>query len=230
MALKETMETLVIQKVSIVLPLYMEDHDIKDKILKGAEELFMKYGARSISMDDIARHLSVSKKTLYQHFADKDTLISELCRHDFREFATHFARAAAFEDPVERLRASGRAYFEFASEFPQHYRLMFMAARPEVMPEDGEENDPAQNAYVFLHATVEDAIEKGLFRPEISDAGLASQTIWAATHGVASLEIAFGHQKGWVQWLPLERRQEMLIDSILRGMLRDPDKYLGKGG
>ncbi len=53
----------------------MEELDIKDKILKGSEELFMRYGVRSISMDDIARHLSVSKKTLYQHFADKEDLV-----------------------------------------------------------------------------------------------------------------------------------------------------------
>lgn len=53
----------------------MEELEIKDKILKGAEDLFMRYGVRSISMDDIARHLSVSKKTLYQHFADKEDLV-----------------------------------------------------------------------------------------------------------------------------------------------------------
>lgn len=59
----------------------MEEQDIKDKILKGAEELFMRYGIRSISMDDIARHLSVSKKTLYQHFADKDELVMMVSRN-----------------------------------------------------------------------------------------------------------------------------------------------------
>jgi TetR/AcrR family transcriptional regulator, cholesterol catabolism regulator len=53
----------------------MEEFDTRDKILKSSEELFMKYGVRSISMDDIARHLSVSKKTLYQHFADKEDLV-----------------------------------------------------------------------------------------------------------------------------------------------------------
>ncbi len=58
----------------------MEDSDIKDKILKGSEELFMKYGVRSISMDDIARHLSVSKKTLYQHFVDKDELVTMMSK------------------------------------------------------------------------------------------------------------------------------------------------------
>jgi AcrR family transcriptional regulator len=54
----------------------MEELDIKEKILKGTDELFMKYGVRSISMDDIARHLSISKKTLYQYFADKDELVT----------------------------------------------------------------------------------------------------------------------------------------------------------
>ncbi len=53
----------------------MEELDIREKILGGTEMLFTKYGIRSVSMDDIARHLSVSKKTLYQHFADKDELV-----------------------------------------------------------------------------------------------------------------------------------------------------------
>lgn len=44
-------------------------------ILHGASELFMRYGVKSITMDEIARHLSVSKKTIYQHFADKDELV-----------------------------------------------------------------------------------------------------------------------------------------------------------
>ena len=54
----------------------MEEKDIKERILKGALELFMKYGVRSVSMDDVARHLSVSKKTLYQYFADKDEIVT----------------------------------------------------------------------------------------------------------------------------------------------------------
>jgi AcrR family transcriptional regulator len=58
----------------------IEETDTKDKILNGTEELFMRYGVRSISMDDIARHLSVSKKTLYQHFADKDDLVENVTR------------------------------------------------------------------------------------------------------------------------------------------------------
>jgi TetR/AcrR family transcriptional regulator, cholesterol catabolism regulator len=59
----------------------MEEIETKDKILKGTEELFMKYGIRSVSMDDIARHLTVSKKTLYQHFADKEELVWDVFKN-----------------------------------------------------------------------------------------------------------------------------------------------------
>lgn len=47
----------------------------KERILVKAEELFMQFGIRSVSMDDIANHLGMSKKTLYQYFADKDELV-----------------------------------------------------------------------------------------------------------------------------------------------------------
>lgn len=40
----------------------------------------MRYGVRSVSMDDIARHLGVSKKTIYQHFSDKDALVTDVSR------------------------------------------------------------------------------------------------------------------------------------------------------
>jgi AcrR family transcriptional regulator len=49
--------------------------EIKERIQQKAHELFMKYGIRSVSMDDIALQLGMSKKTLYQYFADKDELV-----------------------------------------------------------------------------------------------------------------------------------------------------------
>jgi TetR/AcrR family transcriptional regulator, cholesterol catabolism regulator len=58
----------------------MDDKDNKEKLLRGAEELFMRYGLRSVSMDDIARHLGVSKKTIYQHFADKDEVVATVAK------------------------------------------------------------------------------------------------------------------------------------------------------
>ncbi len=49
--------------------------EAKERILIKAEELFMQYGIRSVSMDDIANSLGMSKKTVYQYYADKDELV-----------------------------------------------------------------------------------------------------------------------------------------------------------
>jgi hypothetical protein len=47
----------------------------KERIMRKAEELFLQFGIRSVSMDDIANNLGMSKKTLYQYYADKDELV-----------------------------------------------------------------------------------------------------------------------------------------------------------
>lgn len=53
----------------------MTEANTKQRIQKGAHDLIMQYGIRSVSMDDIAHKLGVSKKTIYQYFKDKDELV-----------------------------------------------------------------------------------------------------------------------------------------------------------
>lgn len=48
-----------------------------DKICNATEKMFMRYGIKSITMDDVARELSMSKKTLYQYVTDKDDLVKK---------------------------------------------------------------------------------------------------------------------------------------------------------
>lgn len=49
--------------------------ETKERILVKAHELFNRYGIRSVSMDDIAAQLGMSKKTLYQYYIDKNELV-----------------------------------------------------------------------------------------------------------------------------------------------------------
>jgi TetR/AcrR family transcriptional regulator, cholesterol catabolism regulator len=49
--------------------------EIQERILETSFSLFRQFGTRSITMDDIAQKMGVSKKTLYAHFADKDELV-----------------------------------------------------------------------------------------------------------------------------------------------------------
>ncbi len=51
---------------------------VEQQILKGAEELFFRYGLKAITMDDIAKHLGMSKRTIYENFPTKDSIVSAL--------------------------------------------------------------------------------------------------------------------------------------------------------
>ncbi len=47
-------------------------------ILTEAEKLFMKFGMKSVTMDDIAKHMGISKKTIYANFKDKNEMVNSL--------------------------------------------------------------------------------------------------------------------------------------------------------
>jgi len=49
-------------------------------IIEAATKLFMQYGIKSVNMDDMARHLGMSKKTIYVHFKDKEDLVKKAVR------------------------------------------------------------------------------------------------------------------------------------------------------
>ncbi|MBL7885847.1 MAG: TetR/AcrR family transcriptional regulator [Flavobacterium sp.] len=50
---------------------------MKDKIIKKATEMFLKLGFKSVTMDDIACEMCISKKTIYKYFHNKEMLIEE---------------------------------------------------------------------------------------------------------------------------------------------------------
>jgi AcrR family transcriptional regulator len=57
----------------------------KERILTDSLDLFLKAGIKSVTMDDIAKHLGMSKKTIYQFFKDKNELVTELVKRRIQE-------------------------------------------------------------------------------------------------------------------------------------------------
>lgn len=57
------------------------ENTIQVRIAHTAKEMMLNLGIRSVSMDDIANKLGMSKKTIYQYFADKDSLVSTVFEH-----------------------------------------------------------------------------------------------------------------------------------------------------
>jgi AcrR family transcriptional regulator len=62
----------------------------QEKILKSSLALFFKYGIKHVTMDDIARELGMSKKTIYQFYKEKDDLVNQLCEIELKEQECQF--------------------------------------------------------------------------------------------------------------------------------------------
>jgi AcrR family transcriptional regulator len=59
--------------------------EVHKKILDDTMELFFKYGIRSITMDDVARELGMSKKTIYKYVGNKAELVDQCIKVKFEE-------------------------------------------------------------------------------------------------------------------------------------------------
>jgi AcrR family transcriptional regulator len=139
----------------------------KERILEKAHELFMRYGVRSVSMDDIAAQLGMSKKTLYQYYTDKeelvDAVLSEMLEKNRNDCATYRQDA---ENAVHEVFQA----FDMIQE-------MFSNMNPSIVF-DLEKYHPAvykklaQHKKVFMYQMIGQNLERGvkeeLYRQEIN--------------------------------------------------------------
>jgi len=99
----ETMETIQVPKVSTA------DAERTDVIVQAAGRLFLAPGSARVSMDDLARELGMSKKTIYRHFPDKRSLLTAVLDRQFAAVERTLAAAAeevqgaAFDVRVQRF-------------------------------------------------------------------------------------------------------------------------------
>jgi len=140
--------------------------DISTKILETAGSLFLKYGVKSISMDDIARELAISKKTIYHFFKDKNEivyLISKLFLNEQKEKLDKIQNES--ENAIEQLyRAT------------LHAREIFETINPSILFDIKKYYQSTWELYLdyeknvmfdSLIITLEDGIKEGLFRSDI---------------------------------------------------------------
>ncbi len=145
----------------------MEDNDTKNRILRGATELFAKYGFRSVSMDDIAHHLGISKKTIYQHFSDKDEIVNLTIAHhlsDARSYLQAISENAsdAIDFLIKVNQRLTQSLQETASGLVLDLRKYHQSSWKQV------ENFRKAFLFQLLLRNIQLGIEAGVFRPDIN--------------------------------------------------------------
>ncbi len=196
----------------------MEDHDIKDKILKGSEKLFMKYGVRSISMDDIARDLAVSKKTLYQHFADKDELVLMVSKaHLNKEKQKYEEIASDSTNAIEELHKISFCLRKDMEEM--NPTLLFDIEKFHPKAWQAYQNFKDKFVRQYIVKNLRSGIEEGYFRSELN-----AEII--TTLRLTTIEAAFDDRhfpKGDFNFVEV---QTQLFDHFVHGICTDKGRKL----
>lgn len=160
-------ETLVTQIVSVVLYFIMADIETGLRIRQKAHELFMQYGLRSVSMDDIANSLGISKKTIYQYFADKDELVDAVVDAEFtkNEGICEFDRQHSKNAVHEIFMAMDMVVEMFSTMNPS---LIFDMQK--YYPRAFKKFHKYKNDYLFsvIRDNVLRGISEELYRPEMN--------------------------------------------------------------
>lgn len=141
--------------------------EVQERIKQKADELFRRYGIRSVTMDEIASQLGMSKKTIYQYCADKDQLVDDVTIDEIQ-----FSQESCTKDMTAAANAIEEIFL--VMEFVE---VMFRNMNP-AMLYDLEKYHPSsykrflehKNKFLFemIKQNLERGIKEGLYRPEIN--------------------------------------------------------------
>jgi TetR/AcrR family transcriptional regulator, cholesterol catabolism regulator len=139
----------------------------KERIRKKANDLVMQYGIRSVSMDDIAAALGMSKKTIYQFYADKDELVDAVVDDELRQTEVDcvYCKTNAGNAVEEMVMTMEQIHDQF-----QNMNPMVLYDLQKFHPTSFEKFLKHKNEFLFkiIKQNIERGVREELYRPEIN--------------------------------------------------------------
>lgn len=139
--------------------------ELRERIILAAVELFTTNGIKSITMDEIAASLGISKRTLYEVFPDKETLLEE-CILKSQKDGDIFVKGVietssnvlevllrCYQWSIERFHATNKKFFEDIKKYPKAYELMTR-----------RHNQDSEEAVNFF----KEGVKQGIFRDDVN--------------------------------------------------------------
>ena len=140
--------------------------ETQTRILTKTHELFMLYGIRSVSMDEIANHLGMSKKTIYQYFKDKDALVEGVINIEIEMHQDEFSKYAAISDnAIHEIFLT----LDTVEEMLKHMNPSVMFDLQKYHSTAFEKFRTHKNTFFYeiIKANIERGKQEGLFRADI---------------------------------------------------------------
>jgi AcrR family transcriptional regulator len=193
--------------------------DLRNALLEQAVRLVEEDGAERFSLREAARRVGVTANASYRHFSDRADLLKAVAEAGFARMEAHMAKALAAvpgtprrRAAVERVKAAGRAYVDFAVSHPELLKVMFGA---EGLPSlETTSATPRPTPVAMLADALDGLVAAGVLR-EGRRAG-AELKAWVIVHGFARLVVegVVGLQEKQARAAALES----LFDFALMGL------------
>ncbi len=164
--------------------------NLAEALVAAARDVVIESGWEAVSLRAVARTVGVSANATYRHFPDKAALLLAIATQAFDQLAARMRRVQARSKgqderaAIARFEATGRAYFGFAVDNPELFRLMFSpVGRGHA---DGRED--GQTPYDLLAEALDGLVVAGVLLPEKREG--AEMLAWTSVHGLATLSLS----------------------------------------
>jgi AcrR family transcriptional regulator len=182
--------------------------NVERELVSAAEAVLVRDGPGGVTVRAVAAQASIAPMGVYNRLGGKEGLIDALLIMGFDRLRAS-VEAGNETDMLERLRACGMRYREFAMANRHFYAIMFEDAIPREFSDEVSEHAIA--AFAALVQKVEAAATAG--RIEAADPTEVAQQVWSALHGAVALEL-----KGLVLTPDPEATYRATVDTMLNGL------------
>ncbi len=184
------------------------------KIVEDSKRLFWKYGFKSLSMDDIARELGVSKKTLYQFVTNKTDLIKKTFECEEHMMQTWIAEVSASGlNAIDELLAISQRLNRDLDKFKPEITYSLQKYYPDLYNQLLEKKK--KMVYNNIMGNIEKGIEQGLYRDNLDVELVAALYVQKMT----SLH---SEDLNYIENLTFDKIFEVMFENHIRG-IANPD-------
>lgn len=182
----------------------------QEKILKTAIELFFKYGIKRITMDDVAKELGMSKKTIYQYYKDKDAIIDNMCLCEIKHHEIEFNKISLQAlNPIHEVALIS----ENMTEMLKHINPLFFLDLQKFHPNAYKRFQEFKQDFAYKNI-VQNLIkgkEAGVYRADLDND-------FVAQYRIAQIDmLMFGNYYSFEK-ISFIKSHEMLLDMFVYGI------------
>lgn len=181
--------------------------ELKGKILKASMTQFFKHGIKKIKMDDIARELGISKRTLYEIYQDKEQLLYEGLQKTEEHIDTYLVKYAkdGHRNAVEILMESYYIQVDAFSQITPQFFIDILKYKKVMEMLTTRRKEREKTSMDFFQW----GIEEGYFRPE---------TVFSVVSMIGQNTMAFIIKSGMYNNVPFQTIFENSFLILIRGL------------